>query len=87
MPNLESGSLLVMMGGGGGLLGTFTKGLSQFLKGILVLGSASVALARGLAPAALGQASTVISKGPPLLGDCGQDFELQQSGAFSSQDL
>ena len=53
----------------------------------LVLGSASVALARGLAPEALGQASTVISEGPPLLGDCSQDFELQQSGAFSSQDL
>ena len=44
----------------------------------LVLGSASVALMRGLAPAALGQASTVKSEGPPLLGDCGQDFELQQ---------
>ena len=44
MPNLESGSLLVMIGGGGGLLGRFTKGLSQFLEGILVLGSASVAL-------------------------------------------
>ena len=43
-----------MMGGGGGLLGTFTKGLSQFLEGILVLGSASVASVQGLTPEALG---------------------------------
>lgn len=53
-----------------------------------VLGSASVALVPGLAPAALGQASTVISEGPPLLGDCGQDFELQQFwGLFFSGSL
>ena len=52
MPNLESESLLVMIGG---LLGTLAKGLSQFLERILVLGSASVAL---------GQDSTLIYSHP-----------------------
>ena len=56
MPNLESESLLVMIGG---LLGTLAKGLSQFLERILVLGSASVALGQGLPPVALGLDSTL----------------------------
>ena len=55
LPNLGSGSLLVMIRG---LLATVTKVAPSALELTLILGSTSVALLQSLAPVALGQDST-----------------------------